>query len=187
MLRLLLCPALLLTLTSCLAGPDVRVSAVSLLAAKTEVADNAGNAVAAIGYLKTTLISDADLEGIAAEHDAGLWYAAETCETHVKLGVWPYLLSNGENSYTALVAYKDSKSGSYNLASRPEGICMTVGVSSMNPLANVRSRIMRYAIPDRLTEELRLYETEGGVVDLKLSPDCQAQICRPTFKVKKRD
>ena len=112
MLRLLLRPALLLTLTSCLAGPDVRVSAVNLLTAKTEVADNAGNAVAAIGYLKTRLISDADLEGLVAEHDAELWYVAETCETHVKLRTWPYLFSNGENSYTALLAYKDSKSGS---------------------------------------------------------------------------
>lgn len=174
-----------MALTSCLAGPDVRVSTVSFLTAVGEVADDAGNAVSAVGYLKTVLTTDVDLESLAAEHAAELWFAAETCETHVKLSAWPYLLANGNKSYTALVAYKDAKSGSYNLASRPEDICMTVGVGSMNPLANARSKVMRYALPNSLTHELRSYESDGGVVDLRLSPACQARMCRPTFKAKR--
>lgn len=185
MRRLLLLPVLLLALTSCLAGPNVRVSTVSLLTAKTEVADDAGNAISAVGYLKTILTADVDLEGLAAEHGAELWYVAETCETHVKLSAWPYLLANGKNSYTALVAYKDVKNGSYNLASRPEDVCMTVGIGSMNPLANARSNVMRYALPNSLTDLLRTYESDGGGVDLKLSPSCQARMCRPTVKAKK--
>ena len=185
MRRLLLLPVLLLTLTSCLAGPDVRVSTVSLLTAKAEVADDAGNAVSAVGYLKTMLTADVDLESLAAEQAAELWYVAETCETQVKLGAWPYLLANGKNSYIALVAYKDAKSGSYNLALRPEDICMTVGISSMNPLANARSKVVRYALPHSLTDELRSYESDGGVVDFRLSPSCQARMCRPTFKGKR--
>lgn len=183
-LRLLLLPLLSLTLTSCLTSAEVSVSAVSLLATKTLVSDGAGNEVAAVGYLKAALVADLDLEGLAAEHGAELWYSAETCETHVKLSVWPYLLANGANLYTALVAYKDVKGGSYNLASRPEDICMTVGIGSMNPFVNARSKVMRYALPSNLTDELRTYELGGGVVDFKLSPDCQSRMCRPTLHVK---
>lgn len=182
-LRLLLLPVLSLTLTSCIASADVSLSAVSFLATKALVSDDAGNEVAAVGYLKAALVADLNLEGLAAEHGAELWYSAETCETHVQLSVWPYLLVNGTNLYTALVAYKDVKGGSYNLASRPEDICMTVGIGSMNPFVNARSKVIRYVLPSSLTEELRAYESGGGVVDFKLSPDCQSRLCRPTLNV----
>lgn len=130
---LLLFPALLMGLASCLANPEVRVSSAKLLTAKAVLSDDAGNRVSAVGYLVVGLTSDVDLVKFAGERDAELWFRAETCETHVKVSAWPYLLAGGENSYTGLIAYKDIKGGSYNLASRSEDLCMTVGIGSMNP------------------------------------------------------
>lgn len=183
--RLLLFPMLLLCLASCLASPEVRVSSVSLLTTRTAVSDDANNSVAAVGYLKVQLTADVDLAKRASDDDADLWYAAETCETHVKLSVWPYPLASGGNSYTVLIAYKDTKGGTYNLASGSEDICMTIGVGSMNPVTNARSKVVRHTLPNELKDELRAYDSSRGAVELQLSPECQSHMCRPTYRTKK--
>lgn len=181
----LLLPALLSTLTACLSGPEIRVSTVSLLTTKTAVSDDAGNAVSAIGYLKLTLVADVDLASLASDRDAELWYAVETCETHTTVNAWPYLLASGGNSYTALIAYKDAKGGSYNLASRPEDVCMTIGAGSMNPTVNTRSKVQRFVLSSSLKEELRAYDSDRGTVEFQLSPQRQSHMCRPTYRAKR--
>jgi hypothetical protein len=181
-----LVPALLVGLSSCVASPEVRVSSVGLLTARTDVSDSAGNRVTAVGYLLVELTSDVDLGRFANEHGAEVWFAAETCQTHIRLSGWPYLYPGAGRSYSALVAYKDLKGAMYNLASSPEDVCVTVGIGSMNPLVNARSRVIRYSLTDRLREALRAHEQEGGLVDLVLAAECQPNMCKPKYTTKNR-
>ena len=111
----------------------------NLLATKTAVSDGVGNQFSAVGYLKFALAADVDLGKLAGEHSSELWYVAETCETHIKINVWQYLIPSGENSYVVLAAYKDVKGGSYNFGVSPEDICIAVGIGSMIPVTNTRS------------------------------------------------
>jgi hypothetical protein len=175
---------LLVSLTSCLANPGVSVLSAQLLQVKSDVPDDRGNRVTAVGYLLLTLASDIDWAGVAAQHEAELWYTAETCDSHVKINGWPYLYASGGGTYSMLIAYKDVKGSLYDLASRPEDICITAGVGSMNPLSSLRSRMVRYALSDGLREALQGYASRGGQVEFQMSVDCQQRMCRPSYAKK---
>src|ERR1700730_14286985 len=171
-------------LTSCLDSPDIRVSSARLLQAKTLVSDDAGNQVSAVGYLLLSAESDTDLAKSAAAHEAEIWYSAETCDSHVKMGGWPYIYPTTSGSYQLLIGYKSSKGAQYNLATHPEDVCITVGIGSMNPLSNARSKVLKYSLSESLREGLRSDELGGGAVEFQLSPDCKEHMCRPRYRKK---
>jgi hypothetical protein len=175
---------LLATLASCLANPGVSVLSAQLLQVKSDVSDDRGNHVTAVGYLLLTLASDIDWVSVAAQREAELWYTAETCDSRVKINGWPYLYASGGGTYSMLVAYKDVKGSLYDLASRPEDICITVGLGSMNPLSSLRSSELRYPLGDGLREALQRYASRGGQVEFQMSVDCQQRMCRPSYAKK---
>lgn len=172
--------------TSCVLSPSISVPSARLLEDGTEVSDNRGNSVTARGYLLFTISSDTDLVRTAAEHGAQIWYSAETCDSHIKLNGPPDLYERGEDdqhhSYSALSAYKDSKGGKYNLAHSSEDVCIRVGFGSMNPLSNAQSLMIRFSLSEGLRAALRKYDAEGGIVEFRLSPNCAARLCAPTYR-----
>jgi hypothetical protein len=147
------------------------VSSVKFLTTKTEVLDGSR-----VGYLMVTvtLATAVDLEELADESGGVFWILADTCETHIPLMVSGYPYPAGKGSYTVPIAYKDIRNGSYgsyNLADRPEDICMRVGIGSMNPFDNPRRKI-RYTLPDNLKNALHVYDAESGLVDFTLTSYC---------------
>lgn len=181
MMRWICWATLIVCLTSCKSRPEISVRSADLMIAETQVSDGVGNSVFAVGHLKIALGSDVDLVGLAVERSGGLWFSARTCESHVNLSVWPYLFPGDDRTYFALVAYKDAKDGAYNLAANPEEICITVGIGSMNPVDNARSKEVRYELPGDLKRNLVAYDDGGGTVDFRLSNTCERRGCRPTY------
>jgi hypothetical protein len=152
-----------------------------LLQTQTAVLDGQGNEVSAVGYLLLRFESNSDLTALAASRGGFLWQSAQTCDSKLTLDGWPYVFDSEQDSYTALVAFKAATGVAYNLATRPEDICIRVGIGgTMNPLASSRSKTIRYALSDALREELRAYEAQGGLADLQLSQNCREHMCRPT-------
>jgi hypothetical protein len=71
-------------------------------------------------------------------------------------------------SYTFLVNYKwDDSQSSYNLATSPEDVCITIGAGSMLPLYYVESESARAPIDGELLERLKAYDARGGVVTVQ--------------------
>jgi hypothetical protein len=176
-------PAMLLA--ACISSPLVRISDPRLLLTKTAVSDGRGNELFVQGYLLLPLESDSDLTKLAAENHAELSYMAETCDSHTKLDRWPYpyLSPEGKNnrSYVLLVAYRDKDRIRYDLAGRPESICVRVKLGSMNPWAHAESSEVRVSLPPSLQQSLRDYDRRSGAVELHLSPGCQAHMCIPRY------
>jgi hypothetical protein len=170
----------IIAMASCQSIPEMNPSPAQLLQTQTTVRDSQGNEVSAVGYLLLRFESTSDLTALAVSRGGFLTQSAQACDSNIMLDGWPYIFDSEQDSYSALVAFRGTTAGvTYNLAMRPEDICMRVGIGgTMNPAASSSSTI-RYPLSEATREELRGYEGKGGTVELQLSADCREHLCRP--------
>jgi hypothetical protein len=166
----------LLGLASCFSQPKINVNSVNFLQKRTLVPDGGKKQLSAVGYLIITIISDTDLNKLAKKYGSLTFNSIETCDSQISMDAWPYPISVNTQSYALLVSYKNNtafsqkmkdKTFKYNLATKPEDLCITVGVGGMHPLGNTESKVLRYSLSPSQLVELQNYDQEVGMVDIQ--------------------
>jgi len=177
--------SMLAVLSGCISDPVIRIKSVQLLEAKTAVTDDSGNQLYARGYLLFNIESDKDLTKLVAENEAELSYNVETCESRINVDRWPYPYASreqgGNRVYKLLIAYRDKARIRYDLANKPEDLCIRVRLGSMNPFVRAESNELRFSLTQAVRQSLQDYARKGGVLELQLSPSCEAHMCIPEY------
>jgi hypothetical protein len=172
------------TVGSC-ADQTIRIVSARLLDSTTLVVDGS-NSLSVKGYLKLEVESKRDLIALAISRGANLRSLATSCTSKAELDSWPYVYAGtsgpGIFKYVVLVRYKkDDGEHPYDLAKAGSEVCVTIALGSMNPFAAARFRAASYPLDPAVIDALLAYDKQNGDVQLKLSPECAARMCRPSY------